>query len=219
MRHKQCCGAAILATIAAVISGVCHADDATGGKVRFLVGYTFLGLHETFVHSTNPGDSFLPGAFVPGSAGTTTLGSGNFLQLGGGYELLASPSWLVTVDIGGLFGNARNQRQNANDSRPASQGAFIYSKASYGVFLQPQLLYKVGTTNFSVGVSARLAGVYIDNGWFRFNSDETQSASWKLLPKAGPVVRWEFSNTGALEASAQYGTGGASATIAWILKF
>jgi hypothetical protein len=219
MRRKQCCSAVILAIAVAAVPGVGHADDAAAGQVRLKLGWTYLGLRESFPHATHPDDAFLPNASVPGSAGTTALDHGNFFQLGVGYEWQVFPRWMATIDIGGLFGDARDERQNANDPRPAAQGAFIYSKARYGVFVQPQLLYKIAGTNFSVGVSARLDGVYVDQGWARFSSDQTESAAWKVFPRAGPAVRFDLSTASAIEASAQYGSGGAAASVSWIWKF
>ena len=191
--------ASVLVTLKPAIS---HAQDVTSG-VRVIVGYEYLGLHESYAHNTNPADNFLPNANVPGSAGTTTLNSGSFFKVGIGYEVGIAPATSISLDAGLLAGNSRSQQQNANDSRPAANAAFVYSDASLGFFVEAAVLRHVN--KFYWGLSAQLAGVSVDNGWNRFGSDQTQSKVIAMYPSVGPKIGYAFTDNVAAELTVQYG--------------
>ncbi|HBT96140.1 MAG TPA: hypothetical protein DEB25_00070 [Desulfobulbaceae bacterium] len=172
---------------------------------RAVIGYKTLTLTDhSFRHDTHPDDSFLPDAAVPGSAGTTDIGSGllSFLALGGGYQTRLSKSMSFNIDAGCLFGGNRSRRQNANDIRPPEEAVFVYSETKFGAFASMRISYYMG--EFSLGAEAQYAALMVDAGWDRYGSDERQSRTCEHQFSAGPKVGYDIGPL-ALEGTFQFG--------------
>lgn len=179
------------------------ADTDESNGFGLTAGYRAIQLgHTTYAHNTNPNDSFLPNANVPGSAGTTSL-DGKTLSYGAigfNYQHRLFSHLHGNIGIGGLFGgDARDDHQNANDPRPAANAAFIYSDASgYGGYAEAGLSYDVW--RFSLGVEGTVSAVGIDNGWDRYSSDQLERQKWYISPVIGPRVGFQFGDGISLQA-------------------
>src|ERR1035441_4004442 len=79
-------------------------DTDTPSGFGLLLGYKSLPVKQTFAHDTNPGDSFLPNANVPGSGGTTSLNRAQYIDFGLRYEtpLRDKSKWSLNMDASGL---------------------------------------------------------------------------------------------------------------------
>ncbi len=195
-------------------------DAVTASGLAVLLGYKSVPVKQSFPHDTNPGDSFLPNASVPGSAGTTSLDRAQFIELGLRYErpLSKNSRWSFNIDAGGLFafstGNGADasgmnldDRQNANDSRAAANAAFIYTEANWGFDLALGANYSL-SKHFYVGAVGDLSGVFMDNGWDRFSDFESQSTRLVLVPAGGPKLGVAISDHFKVEATALFGKDG-----------
>jgi hypothetical protein len=45
---------------------------------------------------------------------------------------------------------------------------------------------------FHIGIESQYAGVFIDHGWDRFSSDESQHSYLEQFISAGPRLGWSF---------------------------
>jgi hypothetical protein len=45
---------------------------------------------------------------------------------------------------------------------------------------------------FHIGIESQYAGVFIDHGWDRFSSDESQHSYFEHFISAGPRIGWSF---------------------------
>jgi hypothetical protein len=195
-------------------------DDSTATPTGFaaLLGYKSVPVKQTFSHNTNPGDNFLPNANVPGSVGTTSLDQAQFIDVGLRYEMPIKKKWRFNIDATGLFavttGNGADasgmnldDRQNANDNRPAANAAFIYTDANWGFDVALGITYSL-PKNFYVGAVADLSGVFVDSGWDRYSSYTSQSTKLVLVPAGGPKLGWRMSENIAIEGTALFGKNG-----------
>lgn len=200
---------------AALLIGGAHAHaQAPASGFHVSVGYKNLSLDYEFRHNTHPGDSFLPNAGQAGSAGKTELKQLHFVAVGVGYDQPFLENWSANFDLSALFGGARDRHQNANDSRPAANGAFVYSEARYGFLGGAGVSRQVG--KFSLGGEFQLAGVQVESGWDRFSKDQKQSSSFKLLPTAGPKLGYRINQNLSVDGSVQFGRGvGGNVGVKW----
>jgi hypothetical protein len=198
---------AMLATVALLVfSSVAVRAQDSERRQYFSIGYKSLSIDDQrFVHDTHPDDAFLPDSQVLGSAGATDVsGRLHFVSIGSGYEENVTDRFLLTFDFGGLIGGTRDDRQNANDARPAATGASVYSEARWGMFAALGLHYDI--KYFRVGVEAQVAGVFVDSGWDRFGDDERVHRKFETVPSAGPVIGYSFpGGYSRIEATVQIG--------------
>ena len=188
--------------------------------VGLLVGYRGYDLGgSSYSHDTHPQDSFLPGANVPGSGGTTTLdGTSSFALLG--FRFQPAPIakvWTLNFDVGGLFGGQRDRHQNANDARYPGNGSFVYSEARFGMLGGMGLSYNL--KRWSFGVQAEAAGIFVDHGWDRYAKDESAKSEIDWQFGAGPKIGFRLSQNFRLEAGAIFGGRAPMATFgitAWL---
>jgi len=211
-----------------LVLGEALADDSGSGTPAWtaampqgfalLVGYQSVVVKQSFAHDTHPDDSFLPNASVPGSAGTTSLDRAQYLALGLRYEGPAHGAWSLGVGVAGLFALTRgngadasgwnlDDRENANDSRPAANAAFVYTDSIVGFDLSLAATYGLSRVVY-VGAVADLAGVFLDNGWDRFSSFQLQSRKLVLVPAGGPKLGLRLTRDTALEGSVLWGRKG-----------
>lgn len=211
MKIKSLVCVAIAALVTLFTRGSARADEEKLlDRFSVTLGYREYKLqHPTYSHNTHPNDSFLPRASVPGSAGTTTLdGKLRFGAVGFRYDQPIAPTRTsnrlkLNVDLGGLFGGARDDHQNNNDPRPAGNGAFVYSEANFGMYAGTGLSYEIG--RFYVGVQAELGGLFIDRGWDRYSTDQSTQSQLKFFPSVGPKIGYRFTDNFRTEASVQFG--------------
>jgi hypothetical protein len=195
-------------------------DAGTPSGFGLLLGYKSVPLKQIFAHDTNPGDSFLPNANVPGSAGTTSLNRAQYIDFGLRYEtpLADKSKWSLNLDVAGLFaytsGNGADSsgmnlddRQNANDNRPAANAAFIYTDSNWGFDTTIGVDYSF-SKHFYAGVAGDFTGVYVDNGWDRYSNFQSQSAKWVLIPTGGPKLGWRITERSAIEGTILFGKNG-----------
>ena len=184
-------------------------DDQQSG-FGLSLGVKSLRLQGTsFSHDTHKDDSFLPNASVPGSAGTTSLDGGGvyYASLGINYiEPLPAiaEGLLLRAEFGGLAGGQEDRHKNANDSRPDSHAAFVYSDSTWGLYGSIGLAYKVDG-HFYFGADAEYNGVFISNGWERYGRKESEKTNLKSIVTAGPVIGYDFDKNFGIEAGAQFG--------------
>ncbi len=198
-------------TLAAVLAGLAHqagADTPRQAGFHGLLGYRSIDIGDYhFTHDTHPDDAFMQGSQTPGSAGTTSLDNRlNLFALGIGYHAPIGRSVLFNFDVGGLFGDERNQIKNVNDDRADAHAAYVYSEARWGLFAAAGLSYFFNDKLYA-GVEAQLAGINIDNGWYRVGEDESESTQLELYPSIGPKIGVAFSDRFKIEGSAQFGRG------------
>ncbi len=171
------------------------------------------------VHNTHPNDYFLPNAGVAGSAGKTDI-SKKFLSFGAlgvrcQQEFVKDVAW--NFEIGGLFGYNKDRKQNINDSRPAANGAFIYTEADFGMYMNIGCSLYL-TQNLYIGVDGKLTGIYADSGWDRFGSEESAKTKMIWLPAICPKAGWRFGDSCSMEFTAILGkTMGGS--VCWVFSF
>ena len=170
---------------------------------EYLVGYKYLKINYDFTHDTHPGDAFLPDSGVPGSAGKTELGVLHFALLGVRYQVPLGKSVSINLDAGALIGFNREEKQNANDSRPSANGAFVYSQANYGFLAAVGSSYHI--RRFYAGAEAQVAVVYVGSGWDRFGKNERDDYSFKTVPSVGPKIGYQITDHTSVEASVQFG--------------
>jgi hypothetical protein len=188
-----------LALLAAGAGGEASAQARESG-VRFFGSVTMLSLDHAFAHDTHPDDASLPSASVPGSAGVTSLDDEVFYGIGAGYSWV-SENMTLTADLSWMTG-PRDERQNANDTRPPAQASFVYSTANAITGAA------AATWNFGMldaGIEAQAGAVWIDAGWDRFDKDENDDTEIEGLLTAGVRAGIEI-NRFRIEASAFTGT-------------
>ena len=208
------------AALAQEIPATLNPDAGTPSGFGLLLGYKSVPVKQTFAHDTNPGDSFLPNANVPGSAGTTSLNRAQYIDLGLRYEtpLADKSKWSLNIDAAGLFaytsGNGADSsrmnlddRQNANDNRPAANAAFIYTDSNWGFDATIGVNYSF-SKHFYAGVAGDFTGVYVDNGWDRYSNFQSQSAKWVLVPAGGPKLGLRITESSAIEGTILFGKNG-----------
>jgi hypothetical protein len=204
-------------------------SSAMPGGFAVVVGYKSVKVKQSFSHNTNPEDSFLPNANVPGSAGTTRLNRAQFVDFGFRYELPADSRWSFHLDATGLFafttGNGADasgmnldDRQNANDSRPAALAAFVYTDANYGFDVALGVNYSL-SKDLYLGASADFAGVFVESGWDRYSSYKVQSSKLVLIPAGGPTFGWRIAKDTAIEGSVLFGKNGIGYTVGLVCHF
>ncbi len=156
--------------------------------------------NKSFSHKNNPGDSFLSG-----DAGTTEIdGISSYLLIGFRYQTAPiAKSWTMNFDMGGLIGGQRDQRQNANDSRPPANGSFIYSQDRFGIMGGVGLSYNVNRWSFGVQVEG--AGIFVGNGWNRYNKDQSENTKLVGQFSAGPKIGLRLSESIRGELGVQFG--------------
>jgi hypothetical protein len=184
------------------------ADTDEQNGFGLTAGYRAIELKGTaYAHNTNPNDSFLPNSNVPGSAGTTSLDGRtlSYGSLGVNYQHRLISHLHGNIEIGALFGGGmRDERQNANDPRPAANAAFVYSKAlNYGGYAQGGLSYDIW--RFSLGIEGSVSAVGIDNGWDRYNSDQSEQQKWRFPLAAGPMFGVQLPDGISFKAGFQIG--------------
>lgn len=162
-----------------------------------------IGQH-VYAHDTHPDDSFLPGADVPGSAGKTEVGGLlHFGTVGLGYDFRLGRSWSAGFEVAVLLGGERDEDQNDNDDRRPAEGAFVYSESRVGVFAAAGLSYHL--KRWSLGAQAAVAGVFVDHGWDRFGSDESEEEDFVLAPSGGPKLAYALNEHASVELTVQFG--------------
>lgn len=210
--NKTLCTLAVAASLS--ISGLKVGAEPPPAGFHLSLGYKNLPVDYQFRHNAHPGDSFLPGASQPGSAGKTELNRLHFFAVGGGYDKAFWENWSASADVSALFGGARDRHQNANDTRPPANGAFVYSEGRFGFATTAGVSRQLG--KFSLGGEFQLAGVSIESGWDRFSKDQKQSSTFKLVPSAGPKLGYRVTQNLSLDGSVQFGQGvGASVGLRW----
>ena len=198
-------GVALITFIAAPPSTMAATDpnEPPHGFHAF-IGYRQVDVGEYhFVHDTHPDDSFLPAANKPGSAGTTKLGTLHFISFGAGYDRTVGRHWSVNLDVGGLGGPNRDEHQNDNDYRDPAMGAFVFSKANWGIFAAVGVNYHI--QRLYLGAEAQVGGVWLQSGWDRYNEDETEHVEFRSFASGGPKIGVRLSEAISLEATAQFG--------------
>jgi hypothetical protein len=204
----------------AALAGAALATPALGQQpesgLTLAAGYRSVDVGEQkFVHDTHHDDWFLPAAGVPGAAGKTEVGGLlHFGTLGVGYDMRLGRSWSAGFEIGALLGGERDEHQNDNDHRPPAQGAFVYSEARVGIFAAAGLSYHL--KRWSLGAEATLAGVFVDHGWDRFDSDESEAMDFVLAPSCGPKLGYAMGHNWRAEVTVQFGR---SVTAAVLLSY
>ena len=137
--------------------------------------------------------------------------------------------WSLNIDATGLFaytsGNGADasgmnldDRQNANDDRPAANAAFIYTDANFGFDGALGLNYKL-SKHFYVGAVADFSGVFVDNGWDRNSSYQSQSTKLVLVPAGGPKFGWRMTEDIAVEGTVLIGKNGVGYNAGFVLHF
>jgi hypothetical protein len=200
MKLKLC---RTIIVVAILLAATQQADaQAPTAGLRAWVGYKSVDIDYKFIHDTHPDDS-LPGAGVPGSAGQTELGRLHFVALSLRHARPIYESWSLNFDLGGLFGGDRDRHKNANDTRPDSSAAFVYSEVRFGILAASGLSYSI--RRFYVGAEAQLVGLYVESGWDRFDKDDSQSSRVKLLPSVGPKIGYQSTDDWSVEGTVLFG--------------
>jgi hypothetical protein len=180
------------------------AQDTAGFGV--LVGYKSVSVDEvTTAHNTHPDDMFLPNSWIPGSAGETSVGGRlHFAALGMRYRIPVSKSFSVNLDAGGLIGGERDGHKNANDTRPDSNAAFVYSKARFGVFGALGVSYHIDE-KWYIGAEGQITGIFMSSGWDRWATDTSTDTEFKIAPSVGPKIGIALGEKTDLELSILFG--------------
>ena len=178
------------------VFAVPHAK-ANEGEQRWYVdaGVSYFSMdpdlpRDLVTHSTHADDR----SFMSGSPGDTKLDEVDmtFLNLEVGH------TWPITTQLDyrwewgvsyvlkvPLSDDGRNEKQNENDTRPASEGSFIYTKLSdvscqHEVGLKATYWQSIGSDKFRFSITPGLYLGYwqmvFDRGWNRFGHDQTE---WK----------------------------------------
>lgn len=186
-------------------------DDPTLKGIGITAGYRTLkpkGSGASFVHDTHPADGFLPGSAIPGSAGKTGLDGQlqHFGTFGVRYQTLFVPTVSCDIEAGGLFGRARDYRQNANDPRPPSSGSFVYSEANYGFYgaLGASYHFQKVLKGGYLGVETQANCFFVDHGYSRFGRDESVRGDLLVAPSVGPKFGYNLDNM-FIELTVQFG--------------
>ena len=183
-----------------------HAAPLNWGLV---VGYEGMKAGDvSYLHNTHPADGFLPQSGVAGSAGKTDLSDEllDFGSIGFRYQPQLLENVHLNIEAGWMFGNGRDEKQNANDPRPSGSGAFIYSKVSNATYGSLGITYDIPSIKgLYVGVDARITVLFIEHGWYRYGSDESAKTETNWSPMLCPKIGYKFDENIGLEASALIG--------------
>jgi hypothetical protein len=223
-----------LSLITLLIGSSAFAQDdplANPSGFSLLLGYKSVPVKQSFAHDTNPGDNFLPNAGIPGSAGTTSLNRAQYIEAGLRYETpyFSSSKWSLNIDAAGLLaytaGNGAtssgmnlNDRQNANDSRPPANAAFIYTDSNWGFDATLGINYHF-TRHLYAGLVGDFTGVYVENGWDRYSTYTSQQSKWVLVPAGGPKLGYRFSQHFGAEGTVLIGKNGVGFNTGLVFHF
>ena len=108
--------------------------------------------------------------------------------------------------------------QNANDSRPAADAAFIYTDSNYGFDVALGTTFSL-SKDFYVGALVDLSGVFVDNGWDRYSSYQVQSSKLVLVPAGGLKFGWRVTKDAAIEGNVLYGKNGIGFNAGLVVHF
>lgn len=183
-----------------------------------LLGYRSVPVKQTFVHNTYPGDSFLPRAKVPGSAGTTILNRAQYIDYGFRWQRPLDDHWAVNFDATGLFAVSGGSNTNAsgfnqvdhrsaNDTRYRGVADFIYTDTDFGYDLAIGTTYSL-TKHLYIGAVADFTTVYLDNGWDRYSSFISQSSKQLFVPAGGLKIGYRGTKNSSIEATLFIGKNG-----------
>lgn len=206
------CLSVAAASLVALAPPALAADDSSdiNSGLGLSLGYKSFNLKNTsFSHNTHPDDSFLPNANVPGSAGTTSIdGTSHYLAFGVAYQSFFSrekaPKLTWNLGFDGLYGGRKDDRQNANDMRPAANGAFVYTDSNWGMCGTLGGAYHFG--KLYVGVDGQIAGIFVDSGWDRYNSYQSEHSKLRWYSSAGPKVGFQLWKGAQIEGGVQFGS-------------
>ena len=158
---------------------------------------------EGFSHNTHPEDNFLPGANIPGSAGNTILGAGatTYMAIGGKFKLNLSKDFFIDLDVTPMIGGQLVKQKNANDNRPDSNAAFIYSNSSLGICGEISAYISFGDIDLGVGFQSIV--IYEESGWYRWG--KYQQERWDRLERMsiGPKIAFRVGYMSKIEFGAQ----------------
>lgn len=203
-----------------VLSTTCGRTAEAEGGFNFVASGELINLPVfAHSHSTHRGDSFLSNSQAPGSAGTTSVGGSwvGFCTIGVEYQKpLIAEKLQLSVAGSLMLSDERDQAQNENDSRNASESAQIFSSAECGGNVQVGLLYNLAPS-VGVGLTGQLTVISERYGWSRFGEDETSGRQFHPFVSAGPKVRWGFCKTQGLECGVLFGEL-TSFRLAWVLE-
>ena len=152
------------------------------------LGYFYAkGKPYAYSHNTHPGDTFLPNASTPGSAGKTEIDGGlNFLEIGFDGYLPVANDWAFNAGFSGLFGGVREAHQNDNDPRPPASSASVYSQVQYGA--TGSIGFGYYSEYFDIGIEGRETMLYYESGWDRFGRDGRAYREFRWTPSYGPKI-------------------------------
>ena len=109
-------------------------------------------------------------------------------------------SWKVELNV--LAGGGSDDHQNANDPRPASEGSFLYTACYGGVKPDLGATYHLDD-HFYIGADVGCYIMYIDHGWDRYNSWESQTAKIGTFFAAGVTLGYDFNKSYGFELTAE----------------
>lgn len=168
-------------------------ENANGDEGEWKIGlYGQVGYKNidgiAYEHETHPDDAI----FMTGSPGSTSVDNAFLLALGLRVKRTNTFGLPLefTADAGGLLSLAKDRHQNNNDSRPKSQGSFVYSKVSpFGMETRiGTLFYPFQDIPLGFGGEATLSVFRTEHGWDRFGKDEKAQSKWHYAFTAGPKV-------------------------------
>lgn len=192
MKKKNWMIAILVATLAPSL--VTASETATANKndgFSVLLGYSYLTGGPKYAHDTHPADAWMQNGTVPGSAGETGAEDLHFLQVGARYEFEVFKGMTVNFDGLALLGANENKHQNANDTRPAGEGSFVYSNAPYGAMFGTGVNYYFGGGLY-VGLGAQMNFVYFEHGWDRWGSQQAAKTENEWFATVCPRIGWQF---------------------------
>jgi hypothetical protein len=212
-------GLALLIPTTASAEGLLQAGSQDGWGVTFgYAGMKFDGSGSAFVHSTHTDDVSFLGA---GSAGKTDLGDEplDFGSIGFRYQRKLMENVIFNAEVGWMGGDARDEKQNINDPRPAANGSFIYSKLENAVYVGVGLSYDVpNVKGLYIGADVQATALFIEHGWDRFGSDQAERDETEWTPSLCPKVGFKFGENMAIEGSAVIGES-VGGTVKFVLTF
>lgn len=203
--------------VAAFLALGSRAAVATDAPWSVSLDYRFLtGVDFEYSHDTHPGDSWLPNASVPGSAGKTQVSDIHAIQLGVSRDFPLNGNWVAWTSWQVGFGLNMDDHQNDNDRRPPESGSFVFSWPLLVTDLGGGVGYDLGRVR--LGGEVRGGGILILSGWDRFGALDVQSTDWEWLFLAGPKVAVRLTEGLSLEGSLLFGTA-TSAVVGFAWRF
>jgi hypothetical protein len=183
-----------------------------------ILGYRSVPVKQTFVHNTYGGDSFLPRAKVPGSAGTTILNRAQYIDYGFRWQRPLDRRWTISFDATSLFAVTGGSNTNAsgfnlvdhrseNDTRYRGMADFIYTDTDFGYDLAISASYSLDK-NLYIGAVADFTTVFLDSGWDRYSSFVSQSSKQLFVPAGGLRFGFRGTKTSDIEATILIGRNG-----------